>query len=51
MAQQIDIGRLESLPPEIVTPILLQLDIFSISYLCRVSTYLSSFCRNWNFWA
>jgi uncharacterized protein (UPF0297 family) len=42
---------LESLPPEVVTSILLQLPNNEIEQLCNLSTYLASFCRDWNFWA
>jgi ankyrin repeat protein len=46
-----DITKLQSLPPEIVTPILLQLPLTDLRRVCQVSTYLRSFCQSWDFWA
>jgi ankyrin repeat protein len=45
------VANLESLPPELVIPIMLKLSVNDIRRLCRVSRYLSSFCQDWRFWA
>jgi ankyrin repeat protein len=45
------IHDLESLSPELVTQILLNLSVTEISRVCRVSSYLRSFCSDWQFWA
>jgi hypothetical protein len=45
------IDSLESLPPELVTQILLNLTLSDIIRSCRVSSYLRSFCSNWQFWS
>jgi ankyrin repeat protein len=45
------IQSLESFPPEVVIPILLELPLPDLARLCRASQYFSSFCRDWNFWS
>lgn len=44
------IKNLESLPPEVVFQILLNLNDVDIVNICRVSSYLSSFCSDRDFW-
>jgi ankyrin repeat protein len=51
MEQTVDVSDLESLPPEVIVSILLDFSVPQILSFCRVSKYLASFCRNWNFWA
>lgn len=46
-----DITYLESLPPEVITGILIKLPFNDIIRLCQLSRYLSSFCNSWDFWA
>jgi hypothetical protein len=46
-----DVKTLNSLPPEVITPILLQLPLPDLQRVCQASTYLRSFCQSWDFWA
>jgi ankyrin repeat protein len=45
------IRTLESFPPEVVITILLELPLPDLARICQSSQYLSSFCRDWNFWS
>jgi hypothetical protein len=44
-------ANLESLPPEVVTSILVDLPVQQVLQACRTSRYLSSFCQSYPFWA
>lgn len=51
MSQTVELGQLESLPPELVTSILINLPAREVVQVCRLSRYLSSFCQSSDFWA
>jgi hypothetical protein len=44
-------ANLESLPPEVVTSILVDLPFQQVLQSCRTSRYLRSFCQSYSFWA
>lgn len=46
-----EINYFESLPPEVVTTILIKLSCNDILNVCQLSRYLWSFCDSWEFWA
>jgi hypothetical protein len=45
------VETLESLPPELLGPILQQLPVPQIVQICHLSSSLSRFCRDWTLWA
>jgi hypothetical protein len=47
----LDVNYLQSLPDELLLPILQTLPFQDLGRLCRVSTRLAGLCRDWNFWA
>jgi hypothetical protein len=46
-----NVDYLNSLPDELLLPILQTLPLQDLGRLCRVSNRLTDLCRDWNFWA
>ena len=46
-----DINYLQSLPYDVLEPILYDLSFHDLLKLCRVSKYFRLFCNDWDFWA
>lgn len=49
--QCLEVSTLESMPPEILTQILLELSVEQLNQICQVSSKLAEFCNDGAFWA